>query len=68
MWEKTGWLVQGHNRYWASDVVYAKQNGGQWDFLVDVASNKSLPVEEGFWDFLMRSSKRWGLAVYEQDW
>jgi len=68
VWEQTGWLVQGHNRYWASDVDYARQNGGRWDFLVDAASNRSLPVDEGFWDFLMRSSKRWGLAVYEQDW
>jgi len=68
VWEQTGWLVQGHNRYWSANTDYAKQNGGAWDFLVDEASNKSLPVDEGFWDFLMRSSKRWGLAVYEQDW
>ena len=24
----TGWLIQGHNRYWATNNVYALQNGG----------------------------------------
>ncbi len=25
-----------------------------------------LPLEQEFWDYLMETSKRWGLAVYEQ--
>ena len=24
-----------HNRYWATDNVYAKQNGGAYDFIVE---------------------------------
>ena len=58
----------GHNRFWASDTVYAKQNGGDWDFIVEVDNHKSIPVEQGFWDYLMESSRAWGLKVYEQDW
>ena len=26
--EKTGWTFQMHNRMWANDNIYAKQNGG----------------------------------------
>ena len=58
----------GHNRFWASDTVYAKQNGGDWDFIVEPENHKSIPVEQGFWDYLMESSRAWGLKVYEQDW
>ena len=25
-------------------------------------------LEEAFWDYLLSTSKEWGLAVYEQDW
>jgi hypothetical protein len=27
-----------------------------------------VPLEQAFWDFLLGKSKKWGLAVYEQDW
>lgn len=53
-----------HNRYWASDNVYAKQNGGQWDWLIE--GDISLPLTQGFWDWLMESSRNWGLRTYEQ--
>ena len=33
--EKTGWVFQGHNRYWAPDNVYATQNGGEYPFIVE---------------------------------
>ena len=68
VYKQTKWLVQGHNRYWDSDTDYAKQNGGQYDFLIDPDSNYALPVDQSFWDFLMQSSREWGLTVYEQDW
>ena len=64
----TGWPVVGHNRYWASDTTYAKQNGGDYSFVVEPARQKALPTEQRFWDDLMASSKAWGLTVYEQDW
>lgn len=37
-------------------------------FLIDQDQGLALPTEYSFWDFLMDSSKRWGLHTYEQDW
>ena len=66
---QTGWLVQGHNRYWDGANVYAKFNGGEYDFApVDERTNFTLPVSQEFWDDLMRNSSQWGLRIYEQDW
>jgi hypothetical protein len=28
VYNQTEWPIQGHNRYWAIDNVYAQQNGG----------------------------------------
>jgi hypothetical protein len=60
--------VVGHNRYWDDATPYAKQNGGQYEFIVEKDNGTAIPTEQAFWDFLMSSSKAWGLAVYEQDW
>ncbi|XP_062503496.1 uncharacterized protein LOC134180364 [Corticium candelabrum] len=63
----TSWPIFAHNRYWSTNTDYAKQNGGQFDFIVE--SNAALPVSAEFWDYLISSSKReWNLFVYEQDW
>eukprot|EP00054_Salpingoeca_dolichothecata_P012674 m.70327 g.70327 ORF g.70327 m.70327 type:complete len:763 (+) comp20068_c0_seq1:336-2624(+) len=74
-YNQTGWLIQGHNRYWATDNVYAKQNGGKWDFVIENGTSgengkKALafPLQQEFWDWLLSTSARWGLRVYEQDW
>jgi hypothetical protein len=65
----TKWLVQGHNRYWAADTVYAYQNGGDYDFIIDLVKNGSIPTEQRFWDDLFSGLyTNWGLRVYEQDW
>jgi len=64
----TGWDIVAHNRYWAPDTVYAKQNGGDYDFVIEDHNAKALPLEERFWQDLFRSSKKWGMTVYEQDW
>lgn len=64
----------GHNRYWAVDNVYAAQNGGQYDFVIEKKgeglrfADKSWPTEQRFWDDLMYNSTKWGLFMYEQDW
>jgi hypothetical protein len=68
IWEKTGWKVQGHNRYWSPKTPYAKQNGGSYNFIVEAESGKAIPVDQQFWDDLMANSTRWGLTMYEQDW
>ena len=66
--QKTGLLVQAHNRYWAADAVYAKQNGGAYEWLIDYVKNGSVPLDQAFWDHLFAGSSSWGLRVYEQDW
>ncbi|XP_059154794.1 uncharacterized protein LOC131940186 isoform X2 [Physella acuta] len=56
-----------HNRYWSVNTTYAKQRGGDFDFIVDPKA--SLPVDEKFWEFLFgHGALEWGLFVYEQDW
>ena len=65
--EKTGWPIMAHNRYWSADTDYAKQNGGNFDFIID--GNLALPNDSSFWQYLLSSSKlQWDLFAYEQDW
>ena len=64
--ETTGWKFQLHNRMWSADNVYAKQNGGSYDFLVE--GDLAIPTSQAFWDDLMAGGAAWGMAVYEQDW
>jgi hypothetical protein len=54
--DKTGWEFQLHNRYWASDNVYAKQNNGSYDFMMDPKGSLALPTEQLFWDELMHNA------------
>jgi hypothetical protein len=55
------------------DNVYAKQNGGDWDFYVDpshspAGGQMALPLESAFWEYLLTDAvTEWGLATYEQD-
>lgn len=71
---QTGWPIMGHNRYWAIDNIYATQNGGQYDFVIEKSGegpgfkNFGWPTEQRFWDDLMYNSSQWGLFMYEQDW
>ena len=65
--QKTGWPIVAHNRFWSSNTDYAKQNGGDYNFVVD--GNFALPNDSSFWHFILSSSqKQWNLSVYEQDW
>jgi hypothetical protein len=69
IYNQTSWLVQGHNRYWSDETVYAKQNGGEYEFLLEESTGGALPLEQAFWDdFLSQPRSAWGLRVYEQDW
>ncbi|CAF1132035.1 unnamed protein product, partial [Didymodactylos carnosus] len=62
--------IGAHNRYWASNTTYAKDNGGKYDFLIDKINQKSLPVgNDSFWtDLFYTARTKWGLVMYEQDW
>lgn len=64
--KKTGLPLVAHNRYWGRDTTYAKQNNGNFTFVVERIL--ALPDDESFWPTLFRNSKSWGLSVYEQDW
>lgn len=55
-----------HNRYWAPDTDYAKQNGGDYEWIIE--ADFSLPLEQRFWDDLFKNASLWGLHTYEQDW
>lgn len=68
IYDRTGWLVQAHNRYWSIDNHYSTSNGGRYLFLDDYAKNGSVPLEQAFWDDLLGNKESWGLRVYEQDW
>lgn len=65
----TGWPVMGHNRYWASDNVYATANGGDYRFVIERRgegrrfADMALPEEGRFWDDLMANASKWGLFM-----
>ncbi|XP_050418353.2 uncharacterized protein LOC126831744 [Patella vulgata] len=67
VYENTQWPVLAHNMYWSNQTTYAKQNGGNYNFILD-PDGKALPFEERFWNDLFKYSKTWGLVVYEQDY
>ena len=68
MYEKTKLPASAHNKYWDEKVIYAKENGGKYNFLIDHRTLKALPDDQQFWDDLMKDSIDWGLLTYEQDW
>nr|XP_006815625.1 PREDICTED: uncharacterized protein LOC102804514 [Saccoglossus kowalevskii] len=66
--DKIGLPIIAHNRWWSSDTTYARVNGGKWNFIVEPDTQYSLPIDQGFWDYLLGTARDWGLKVYEQDW
>ncbi|XP_050418345.2 uncharacterized protein LOC126831737 [Patella vulgata] len=67
VYNKTQWPVSAHNKWWSSNTTYAKQNGGQFDFVLEDDVGFGIPLEEEFWNSLFREAKTWGMIVYEQD-
>ena len=61
-----GWRLVAHNRYFSAQTPYAKQNGGQYDFVVQ--GNSSLPVDARFWSDLFAERSDWGLSMLFMDW
>ena len=64
--EKIALPFTAHNRWWAPCPTYAKQCGGQYDWIVEAAH--SVPTDARFWPDLFHNASAWGLRVYEQDW
>lgn len=50
---------------WSSDNVYAKQNGGEYEW--ELEGTEGVPTSQDFWSTLISNSSAW-LSVYEQDW
>ncbi|KAJ8045291.1 hypothetical protein HOLleu_08272 [Holothuria leucospilota] len=63
-----GTPLAAHNRYWSPDNVYAKENGGKYDFIIE--ESIAIPNDTNFWcDFFKNiSNANWKLRLYEQDW
>ncbi|XP_012945349.1 uncharacterized protein LOC106013638 [Aplysia californica] len=69
VYNKTDLPFGCHNRYWDSDVTYAKFNGGKFQFIKDPLSGLTLPDDDTFWLFLFQQTQEWGnFFLYEQDW
>ena len=62
----TNWSFQMHNRMWSANNVYAKANGGRYDFIVE--KTLAVPNDQRLWDDLIANKTAVGLVVYEQDW
>lgn len=69
LYQKHGLPVTAHNKFWDVTVYYARENGGQYHFVLDAFTGKSLPDDQRFWDDLLyNGTTQWGLRTYEQDW
>ena len=68
LYNRTNLKSVAHSRYWSSNATYARENGGQYNFLIDYKNSKSLPDDQTFWDDLFKNASKWGLTTYEQDW
>ena len=68
LYGKTNLKSTAHAKFWSNLTVYATENGGKYEFLIDKNNRKSLPVEQVFWDDLFFNASKWGLHTYEQDW
>lgn len=64
--KQTGWRTQMHNRHWSRDNIYAKQNGGTYDFILE--DTLGIPTDQRLWDDLIANKTSAGITVYEQDW
>lgn len=64
--DETGWKFTMHNRFWSSQSIYAKENGGNYTFVQE--EKFAVPDDDAFWDYLFASRKEHGLYTYEQDW
>ena len=64
--DKTNWPIGAHNRYWSKNTPYAKQNGGNFTFVM--GEKAAVPNDPKFWEYLLAQARGWGLFLYEQDW
>ena len=68
--DKTGWQFQMHNRYWSDNNVYAKQNGGKYDFMIDDSTQYAMPLVQtcGTMGSLCPSTSKTGSTLSGRVW
>ena len=64
VYQQTKLPVVAHNKWWAAETQYAKQNGGMYDWVVEDVF--SVPTDPRFWIDLFVNATLWGLHTYEQ--
>ena len=57
-----GHKIQTHNRWWAPDNVYAKQNGGEYDFIIEpegiwIEGPKTIEIESPITGLLINRTR-----------
>ena len=63
--QKLGLPLIAHNRWYDKSTDYRKE----YKFVDGVGNrNPAFPIEERFWDMILKSAKERGIVVYEQDW
>ena len=61
VYQETSLPVIAHNKYWCNSTNYAKQNGGQYDFILDNNTGGAVPQDLTFWEDLFKNASAWGL-------
>ncbi len=64
--KKLGKPISCHSRFFHGRCVYAKKF--KFHKVGRIINTWGLPLEFEFWDTLMKMTKSWGMALYEQDW
>ncbi len=63
--EKLSLPLIAHNRWYDKNTEYKKE----YKFVDGLGNrNPSFPLEERFWEMIIRSARERGIVVYEQDW
>ncbi|MHA1383211.1 MAG: hypothetical protein ACTSR3_05600 [Candidatus Helarchaeota archaeon] len=64
--KKLGTPIACHSRWFHGRSEYTKKF--KFHRVGRIMNSWGLPLENNFWDYIMKQAKSWGLALYEQDW
>ncbi|CAL1547276.1 unnamed protein product [Lymnaea stagnalis] len=67
--DQTGLPFACHNKFWDNQTLYAKFNGGHYNFISDTTTGMAYPEDDQFWLDIFNMTQQWGpFIMYEQDW